>query len=279
MSVYPLILHNGRFIDQAAAVIPIDTPALLGALGVYETMLVERGRIIALAEHLSRLETSARGAELTLGVDAETLSAWCMQTVAANHPDGLLRVLACDLGQDQADVFMYLMSAATPSPQEYEQGVDVVIYHGERALPLVKSFNTLVPGLARKAAVRAGAHDALLVDNDGNITEGTNCNVFAVIDGTLVIPPVGSILEGTVMDQVIRLASAAGISCQRRPLPLAEVGGWDEAFLTSTRRGVLPIRHVGEHDLGPPGPITRRLGEAYQAWETDCVMVNVMRNA
>ena len=267
MSIYPKIIHNGDFIPREQAVMPVYTPALVGALGVYETILARRGRYIALEEHLTRLFASAQGAKLNLDVDLSQLKQWCYLLLAANHPEGLVRVLAMDLGRPAADVFLYQMSYEPPSDEEYERGTRVIIYHGERALPPVKSFNTLVPGLARKAAREAGVHDALLVDRNGYITEGSNCNVFAVIGGVLLAPPRDMILEGTVMNRVIQLAHELGIHFERQLLALDDVPLWQEAFLTSTRRGVLPIRQVGEHALGEPGPITRRLRSAYLAWE------------
>ena len=267
MAIFPTLIQNGRFITHEEAAIPVTTPALVGALGVYETILVRHGRYVALREHLERLLVSAAGAQLVLAADLDTLSQWCHELAAANGPEGLVRVIAADLGNPQAEVFLYQMTASAPSPAEYEVGVPVVIYHGERALPAVKSFNTLVPGLARKSAVAAGAHDALLVDRDGHITEGTNCNVFAVIGKVLMAPPANALLAGTVMDRVIRLATALDLPFQRRPRPLAGVPGWNEAFLTSTRRGVLPICRVGDHELGRPGPVTRQLMQAYRSWE------------
>ncbi|NOX62118.1 MAG: hypothetical protein GXP42_09275 [Chloroflexi bacterium] len=267
MSIFSKIIHNGEFIAREQAVMPVYAPALVGALGVYETILARRGRYIALEEHLTRLFASASGAKLNLDVDIAQLKQWCYLLLAANHPEGLVRVLVMDLGHPAADIFLYQMTYEPPSAEDYVRGTRVILYHGERALPPVKSFNTLVPGLARKAAREAGAHDALLVDRNGYITEGSNCNVFAVMDGTLFAPPSDMILEGTVMNRVIRLAEELAIPFQRRLLALSEVPQWQEAFLTSTRRGVLPIRQVGEHKLGEPGPITRRLREAYLAWE------------
>ncbi|MCO6453001.1 MAG: aminotransferase class IV [Caldilineales bacterium] len=267
MNIQPQIMHNGRFITPAEATIPVFTPALVGSFGVYETILARHGKYVALVEHLERLAISAQGAQLHLAADIDTLKRWCYLLLAANRPDGLVRVLVLDLGEPRADVFLYQATYSPPSSADYEHGVAVAVFHGERALPNVKSFNTLVPGLARKAAVAAGVHDALMVDRDGNITEGSNCNVFAVIDGELVVPPPEAILAGTVMERVIRLAVEIDIPVLRRPLPLSGVTGWREAFLTSTRRGVLPINRVGEHSLGDPGPVTKRLHEAYAAWE------------
>ena len=243
------------------------TPSLVGALGVYETILVKNGRYVALEEHLERLLQSVEGAQLRLKPDMSTLLKWSFLTAMANKPDGLMRVLVMDLGNPYADVYFYEMSYSAPSPEEYANGVPVILYHGERAMPLVKSFNTLVPGLARKAAQAAGVHDAFLVNRNGNITEGSNCNVFIVQDGVLAAPPFGDVLEGTVMRRVMTLAEELGIPFQRRSLPAAEISQWNEAFITSTRRGVLPVRRAGDVEIGPPGPITRRLHEAYRAWE------------
>lgn len=267
MPIQPILIHNGQRISQADAVIPVFASALTGALGVYETIVARGGKYVALHEHLARLQISAHGAGIKLDVDLEELGDWCQDLLAANGPDGLVRVLAIDLDHPTADVYLYQMTSTGPTAADYERGVAVEIFHGERALPNVKSFNTLVPGLARKAAVAAGVHDALLVDRNGDITEGSNCNVFAIIDGVLVTAPPADVLAGTVMDRVIRLAGELGIPFERRKLPLAEVWRWQEAFLTSSRRGVLPICRVAAHELGGPGPITRRLGEAYRVWE------------
>jgi branched-chain amino acid aminotransferase len=267
MSIYDNILHNGRIISREEACFPVYTPALVGALGVYETILVKNGRYVALREHLERLFQSVAGAQLRLQQDMETLLQWAYRVVEVNASNGLVRVIVMDLGNPYADVYLYEMSYSAPSAEEYANGVPVILYHGERAMPLVKSFNTLVPGLARKAARAAGVHDALLVDRDGYVTEGSNCNVFIVQDGVLAAPPMGAVLEGTVMRRVMTLARDLGIPFQRRPLPSRDIPRWNEVFLTSTRRGVLPVRRVGDVEIGPPGPITRQLHQAYLDWE------------
>jgi len=267
MTIYDNILHNGRVIPKEDACFPVYTSSLVGALGVYETILVKNGRYVALREHLERLLQSAEGAQLRLKPNMDTLLKWSFLTVMANRPDGLVRMLVMDLGNAYADVYCYEMSYAAPTPAEYANGVEVILYHGERAMPLVKSFNTLVPGLARKAAKAAGAHDALLINRDNHVTEGSNCNVFIVQDGVLAAPPLGEVLEGTVMRRVMTLAGELDIPFRRRHLPAVDIPQWQEVFITSTRRGVLPVHRVGDVVTGPPGPITRQLHEAYRAWE------------
>ena len=267
VTVYSYILHNGRMIPKEEAQLPVYTPALMGALGVYETILVKNGRYVAIEEHLERLLQSAEGAGLRLRPGLDTLLKWSFLTVMANQPNGSVRLLVMDLGNPDADVFIYEKPYIAPSPEDYAHGVPVILYHGERAMPLIKSFNTLVPGLARKAAHAARAHDALLVDRDGHVTEGSNCNAFVVQDGVLIAPPFGEVLEGTVMRRVMMLSEELGIPFQRRPLPASDIPQWREVFLTSTGRAVLPVRRVGDVEIGPPGPVTRQLMAAYRAWE------------
>jgi len=144
VTVYDNILHNGRIIPKEEACFPVYTSSLVGALGVYETILVKNGRYVAIQEHLERLLQSAEGAQLRLKPNLDTLLKWSFLTVMANRPDGLVRALVMDLGNAYADVYFYEMSYAPPTPEEYAHGVPVILYHGERAMPLVKSFNTLV---------------------------------------------------------------------------------------------------------------------------------------
>ena len=268
MAIYKFAIHNGSVIPSKKAVIPVFSPGLTGVFGVYESILLRNGHYVAAVEHAQRLLQSAEGAQLASDFSIDKFLTWSLHLAMANgKPNGAVRVLMLDLGNRYADVFLYATPRKRPPASAYKQGVPVILYEGERALPQVKSLNTLVPGLARKAARAAGAHDALLVNRSGCITEGSNCNVFAVQDGVLLAPPAGDVLAGTVMEQVLRLAKKLDIPVQRRALPAADVPQWQEAFLTSTQRGVLPVRSVGDVELGKPGPITQRLHKAYRDWE------------
>lgn len=267
MRVHPLptAMRNGQLIPVSEATIPVTASALYGALGVYETVEIVNGRPFRLPQHLERLAASAEASGFTLDPPAEAVADWVPELLRANRvEETLLRIVVVDLGDGPATYYLYLMEPPNYPPEWYEHGVPVITFRGERAFPLIKSLNTLVPGLARREAERKGAHDALLVDHTGCVTEGSNCNVFAVIDGVLVTAPYGAALEGVTLRIVIDLAQELGIPVERRPLPVAEIPRWQEAFLTSTRRHILPIRRVDDHTL-TVGPVTRRLMEAFTA--------------
>ncbi len=260
---FPVAMRDGSLVPVERATIPITASALYGALGVYETVEIVQGRPFRLLEHLSRLDDSARMSGFTLPRPTDQVAEWVAPLLKANDVhECLLRVVIVDIGEEVATYYLYLMHPPDYPREWYTTGVPVTTFPAARSLPLIKSLNTLVPGLARRKARSMGVHDALLIDHFGNVTEGSNCNVCVVIDGTLLAPPYGAALEGITMSIVLSLARDLGIPVERRPLPAHEIPRWDEAFLTSTRRHVLPIARVDDHEMSV-GPITRALMQAF----------------
>jgi branched-chain amino acid aminotransferase len=144
-----------------------------------------------------------------------------------------------------------------------------VISEGERFQPLAKSTNCLAQALARSKAHAAGAHEGLIVDRYGHITEGSTSNLLAVRGGALLRPLPGTALEGVTEGVMLQLAAELGVPVQFAPLPLADVPTWDEAFITSTNRRIIPLRQIDDVALpASPGPITRQLMTAFRAYET-----------
>jgi branched-chain amino acid aminotransferase len=133
--------------------------------------------------------------------------------------------------------------------------------------PAAKTGEHLFHVLAVREARAHEAHEALLVDRSGCVTEGASSNVFAVRGGTLETPPLqAGILAGVTRALVIDLARHLGIPLREQPLPLGSLERADEAFLTSTVREVLPVVRVGACRVGSgaPGPVTARVHAAFR---------------
>ena len=108
----------------------------------------------------------------------------------------------------------------------------------------------------------------IFLDTEGHCSEATSSNLFALIDGTLVTPPVTcGALPGITREAVLELASALGVEAAERPFRLTELVGADEAFLTSSLRRIAPLVRVGDRAIGNgrPGDLTRRCADAYLA--------------
>jgi branched-chain amino acid aminotransferase len=150
----------------------------------------------------------------------------------------------------------------------FAQGVGAISYRGERTLPTVKSLNMLVNTLARHAAQAAGENEGLLVDAAGNVREGATSTFYVVQGSNLLLPPPEDILEGVTLQIVLDLAAQAGIPVRRVALPLSGRDGWDEAFLTSTSRHVLPLVRLDGAPIGSgvPGPVTEELHRRFETY-------------
>ncbi len=261
------ISRNGVLIDPHQACVHVQNPAVTSALGVYETLQVVNGHIFRLEDHLARLHRSAQAIDLRLPASLSELAEWAQHLVGtAKAREAALRILA--LNSDpftEPAVYMLLLPPVRYPRRLYEEGATAVTFEGERALPTAKTLNTLVNFLARRKAQELGAHEGLLVARDG-IREGATSNVFAVIGGSLVTPPDHLVIAGVTRDIVIRLARERGYRLIFRPLPLSSIPHWQEAFITSTSRHVMPLTVVDGQPIngGQVGPITRELMAAFE---------------
>jgi len=264
---------NGALIPPQAATISVLGNTLYGAFGVYESIQLWNGVVFRLDDHLERLLASAAAIGLPLAGDLAVHRGWVHQLIQAEGSplDATIRLFSVGPEADAPPrSFLWLEPLRPPSPQMIREGVGAVSYAGERALPTVKSLNTLVNTLARHAALAAGEHEGLLVDAAGNVREGASSTFYAVQEGALLIPPVEDILEGVTLQIVLDLAGEAGIPVRRVPLALAERTGWVEAFLTSTSRHILPLVRLDGAAIGDgePGPVTGELARRFEAYFT-----------
>jgi len=134
--------------------------------------------------------------------------------------------------------------------------------------PSAKTGAHLPNVLAVQQARAAGAHEALLLDARGFVTEGSSSNVFAVARGVLRTPPLAAgILEGVTRGVVLRLAREARVQVEEVALRPEDLEAAEEVFITSTVREIVPVTRLGVRAVGSgrPGPTTRALHRAFRA--------------
>ena len=125
--------------------------------------------------------------------------------------------------------------------------------------------NYAVSQMAKLEAVGAGYDEALMLDPEGLITQGSGENIFIVRDGVLKTPPLHGVLAGITRDTIVQLADEQGVDVQVAPFARDEVYVADEAFFTGTAAEVTPIREVDDRAIGTgePGPVTKRIQSAF----------------
>ena len=160
------------------------------------------------------------------------------------------------------------------SPEKQAQGIDLHVSRRIRIAPesvdpTVKNYHWIDLVMSMFDAYDRGADTSCVVDAQGNVAEGPGFNVFMVKNGIVRTPDRG-VLEGISRKTVIELCGALGIPLRVEPVPAVELASADEVFISSSGGGVLPIARIDGQPLGDfPGPITKRLRDAYWALHDD----------
>ncbi len=273
---------NGEIMPADQAKVSVFDHGLLYGDGVFEGIRFYRGRGFRVQEHLQRLLDSARAINLTMPYSLAQLSDAVQATITAyGQPDGYLRLVSTRgegrLGIDprscaRGNTFIIADQLTMLPADKVAQGVRV-IFAATRRLPSdgldarVKSLNYLNHILARMEATNAGADEALLLNHQGKVTEGSSDNVFIVKNGRLMTPPpCDGALAGVTRNAVVQLARELGIDCAEVSLTPYDIYAADECFLTGTAVELIPVREVEGRLLAQcPGPVYRRLQEAFTA--------------
>jgi branched-chain amino acid aminotransferase len=235
--------------------------------GVYTTMRTYAGtKILPIQEHLKRLEVSAAllGHHITLN---PLLFHKSLQLAVQNYLPGDTRVrFTVDLDRCPGDLYLSIEPLRSPSTQDYTKGVVAMTCPVHRDNPESKqtSFIEIAEDIRQK--MTPGTHECLLLDDQGYILEGLSSNFFYVQRGKVCTAPQG-ILSGITRSRVIAAAAAAeDIEITLEAAHLSNIHLFEEAFITSSTRSVLPVYQINNSVIGNPGPLTTRIQAAY--WES-----------
>src|SRR3954470_6263240 len=277
---------NGRVFDQEHAVVSVFDHGFLYGEGVYETMRTFNGKPFLFERHMQRLRNSSGMLALPVPLSDAELSGRCQETMRVAGlgqgptSEAYIRVLLTrgvgELSYDPAacpvpTVIVIVKPQIDPPPEVYERGVTIALVpfvrnHPGSVNPLIKSNNLLNNALAMQEAVRRGAFEGVMRNYRGALAECTQSNLFVVKDGAALTPPLDAgLLPGITRAFLFEVGAEAGIPVREAVLHDDDLIDADEAFFTSTTRGVMPATRVDDHVIGSgaPGPITRALGLAY----------------
>ncbi len=274
-----LMYVNGEFVTEAEATIsPLDRGFTL-ADGLFETMVAAGTRVFRIDDHLERMRRGADLLQLHMP-DAEFLEALLEECLRRRGlPLSVVR-LTLSRGVD-VDRGLNAPAALDPSvvvrvtpwpgpPSSLPPGRTLVtstVARNDRSpLSSVKSLSYVDGVVARLEAQRAGADDALMCNTRGLVTGATSSNIFAVMGGVLVTPPVeDGALPGISRLTLLEEAERLGIACEERSLTTQDVAGAEEALLSNVVQGPVAVASVDGLRLrsGAPGPLTQQLCDAY----------------
>ena len=270
---------NGKIVPSKEASISVFDHGFLYGDGIYETMRVYDGVVFKIDEHLLRLYRSASLIGLNIPLDHAALKIAVYETLIANvHKNAYVRLTISrgygSVGLDPdfcpKPTIVIIAKKLKEYPRDYyERGINVIIAQTRRNLkeaidPRIKSLNFLNNVLAKIEAKKAGAYEALMLNAQGFLTEGTISNVFFYRDNILCTPSVKSgILDGITRGMIVELASRDDISVHEGRFTIRDLLAAEEVFITNTTMEAMPVSKVNDKTF-KAGPISKRIRKAYR---------------
>ncbi len=270
---------NGKVLRAQDAVISVFDHGFLYGDGVYETLRAYDGVVFKLDEHLNRLFRSAALIGLTIPLDINHLKIAVYEVLIANAlRDAYVRLtisrgkgpIGLDPDLCPEPTIVIIAQKFRPYPIEYfRHGLRLIIprtrRNDRRAInPQIKSLNFLNNILAKIEAQKGDAHEAVMLNAHGHLTEGTISNIFFSTDRELCTPsPDCGILEGITRNMVMEIARREGITVREGRFGKTAIYAAQEVFITNTTMEVMPVSRVDERRF-PIGNIAKLLRTLYQ---------------
>jgi branched-chain amino acid aminotransferase len=276
-----LIYVNGQLKPRAEAVVSVFDAGFVLGDGVWEGLRIHGGHPAFLDRHLNRLYEGAKAIALHIGLSRDELRSAIYETLRANAmTDGVHVRLMVTRGvkstpyqdprmTDSPPTIVIIAEYKQPSPDIVEHGINLFTVHVRRPYPDVLDpklnvHSKLNDIIACIQAYTAGADEALMLDPHGFVATCNSTHFFIVRSGELWTSSGAFCLGGITRGVVLGVAREAGIPTYEKSFSLTDVYGADEAFVTGTFAGVVPVRQVDGRIIGDKRPITERLRALYR---------------
>jgi branched-chain amino acid aminotransferase len=277
-----LININGELFPREEAKVSVFDSAFMLGDGVWEGLRVHNGKVAFLQTHLNRLYAGAKALDFALGISQETLIERIHQTLDANDMyDGVHLRLMVSRGtkstpyQDPrvtitAPTIVIIPEYKEALPETVEKGIELFTVHVRRGFPDVQdpklnSHSKINCIVACIQATKAGADEALMLDPHGFVAT-CNSTHFFIIKNQQVITSTGQFcIDGVTRGAVLEICRQQDIETAQTNFSLSEVYSADEAFVTGTFAGLVPVRTIDGRQIGTGarGPMVKKLQDLY----------------
>ncbi len=228
---------------------------------IYEVLRVMDGKPIFLESHLKRMENSFNLINEKFTLSYEKISDR-IEALIKNEKkiNGNIKIT---YGVNEKILNVFFVEHSYPSEEMYENGVETILYFGERENPNAKIINDNFREKVNKEIKDKGVYEAILVDKNGYITEGSRSNIFMVKDNAILTSPVKAVLPGVTRGEIIEIAQKLQIQVKEIEYSYSDIDKLDGIFISGTSPKVLPIRKVNGIKLNPNNDLIRKLMKEY----------------
>lgn len=245
----------------SAEKLPVLMPS--AGLRLYEVIRVIHSMPIFVNDHLARLRRSLELTLPELSLPADKLLANIQTLIAANQlEEGNIRI-ELGIAEGFMNIALQVVPHHYPEPDDYRRGVHLMFFRANRTNPNAKVMNASLRAEIEKVLRETGSYEALLVNEQGFVTEGSKSNYFAIAGQSIVTPPAHEVLEGITRKYVIELCKSEGIPLRETSIHITEFPRFDALFITGTSPKVLPVNSVAHFRFDASHSLLHTLMKAY----------------
>lgn len=246
--------QNGKILPIEAAVIPLSNIEYTYGFGVYESIRVSNGVVYFLDDHIKRLLGSAEVIFIDHPFDEEFIKNSIFDLIKDHQKETFnLKILLIGSSTKEKVLLNILcLNPLFPDRKLYRDGAEFITYEYERAFPHAKTLNMLESYIAYSRARKNKAYDALLINQNGYITEGTRTNFFCIKGKTIYTPFEKDVLLGVMRKAMLKVALSNDYKIVETNIKLDDVKSYDGAFVTSTSSKIVPAKSINNISIGYP---------------------------
>jgi branched-chain amino acid aminotransferase len=254
---YILVNHELTLSSSFSQIVPTDGSR------IYEVLRVIHGVCLFLEDHLERLSQSAKLANINLPVSAEELRNRLAGLVVINKiTEGNFR-LELLTRENKTMLAAWFIRHEYPTEDDYSAGVRLSLFKAERSNPNAKIVHTNLRDQITQFIAEKNIFEALLVNKEKNITEGSRSNFFLIRNNELFTAPTNEILEGITRKTLLRLCSQNHILFHEKSIKTDELPQFEAAFITGTSPKILPVCSIDKLNFNPQHPMLHHLMKLY----------------
>ena len=238
------ILFNGNILN----IKEINFSLKLDGYNIYDVLRIIDGVPLFYEEHYNRLVNSSKLLNVDIPVsNIELYKQITTLTDFCNNCFGNIKTLiSFNKEMNRWNIILYFIKTRYPSTEDYNLGVYTVTLAAERTNPNIKLINTNLRQLSNSIIEEKHVYEVILIDEEGNITEGSRTNIFFIKGETIYTPPTEDVLPGITRLKVINICISLNIKYLERKIHLSEINEMDAVFITGTSPLILPVKKLDD---------------------------------
>jgi branched-chain amino acid aminotransferase len=230
---------------------------------IYEVIRMVKGLPVFFYDHMERLELSTRLQKKKMLADTAALKKDIISLAKWDKKKQINLKIVFNYNKGSENYLVYYIEPTYPSAEQYRKGVKGILFYAERKDPASKVINHRLRSSIFHKLILEGAYEALLVNENGMITEGSRTNIFFLRDNTLVTAPDNTILSGITRKYILRICRENNIRVQMECVKADKITGYDAVFMTGTSPLVLPFYCINDKYFSVSIPLISDLRKLY----------------